>query len=523
MKNKTKNVVTTLAMRFVFACLIAAAGFMLAPHALAFEVGHSRVVSAPGQPLTVVVPIKNLNAGDAASLAVRLASPDQWQAAGLTPPVALGTLSLNVQAGADESSRLINVRSPEVSEQTVIDVLLDVSTSAANRTVQTSIIVPPPPRVRLAAETITVQRGDTLIGIAEQFPVQGADLYQQLWALFSTNPDAFMRENMNLLKAGASLSVPDADAVRAVDPAFAKAQYLAQVRAFRQGSGGGQGDVGIAADASTQTLQNQSDEGQPKTVEAAAQEPDAPISDEVRLTPAEGDSVSAQADALVSGQRQLAEQSDRQAALEQNIDDLKNTIAESVKAQRANTAQAGNAQAGNEQSVTAAITSNDRPLSAAGNSGASASAQDALAPEDSQNTAADSAPGGEQNALKADSPNTNDSNTNASNNTDSNASDSNASADPQVGAAIDTNQNIFTRASHWVADNTTAAIALLLALIALILAWALRASKNKSGQVAAAQDRVERTSASFEEKLKDIDLSLDDKPQEAPGKPDGKV
>ena len=513
MKNNMKNVVMTVAMRPAFACLMAFAGFMLAPNAMAFEVGHSRVVSAPGQPLAVVVPVKGLNASDAASLAVRLANPEQWQAAGLTPPVALETLSLNVQAGADENSRLINVRSSAVSEQTVIDVLLDVSTSASSRTVQTSIIVPPPPTVRLATEAITVQRGDTLIGIAEQFPVKGANIYQQLWALFSTNPDAFMRDNMNLLKAGASLRVPDPDAVRAVDPDFAKAQYLAQVRAFRQGSGGTQGDVGIAADASTQTLQNQSDEGQPKSVEPAAQEPDAPVNDEVRLTPAEGDSNSAQADALVSGQRQLAEQSDRQAALEQNVDDLKNAIAESVKAQRANTAQAGNAQTDTEQAV-AAVTSDNQTLSAATSVA-------------SQSATSENASAGEQGAAKEDSPgvsasSTSDSSTSDANASASNTSASNTSADPQVGAATDTNQNIFTRLSHWVADNTTAAIALLLALIALILAWALRASKNKSAQVAAAQDIVERTPANFDEKLKDIDLSLDDKP-EAPGKPDGKV
>ncbi|HEY7803792.1 MAG TPA: hypothetical protein VIC30_05090, partial [Orrella sp.] len=79
-----KNVVTNVAMRSAFACLMAVAGFMLAPHAMAFEVGHSRVVSAPGQPLAVVVPVKGLNASDGASLAVRLASPEQWQAAGLT-------------------------------------------------------------------------------------------------------------------------------------------------------------------------------------------------------------------------------------------------------------------------------------------------------------------------------------------------------------------------------------------------------------------------------------------------------
>ena len=76
--------------------------------------------------------------------------------------------------------------------------------------------------------------------------------------------------------------------------------------------------------------------------------------------------------------------------------------------------------------------------------------------------------------------------------------------------------------SQWVTDNTTAAIALLLALIALLLAWALRATKAKSSQVEQVQSRAEHIATDFNQKLQEIDLSLDDKPTIADQKPDNK-
>jgi len=334
MNNKISDLTARLVWaRATYLLLVGLSATILSSPVFSVELGHSRVTSAPGQPLVVVVPLRSISQADSESLSVDIAGSAQWQAAGLTPPVPLDTLRLVLEQGTNADGRLVRITSSQSTEQTVVDMLLAISTESASRTLQTSIIVPPPPAVRLASESVTVQRGDTLIGIAEQFPVSGANLYQQLWAFYSANTGAFMKDNMNLLKAGASLRVPDADAVRAVDSAFARAQYLAHVRAFRQGTGGGQGDLGIAADASAQTLQTQSDDGQRKEVEPAEAEPTAPVNDQVRLTAADATSAQAQADAAVSSQRQIAEETDRQQALEQNIDALQDAIAQSTDGQ----------------------------------------------------------------------------------------------------------------------------------------------------------------------------------------------
>ncbi|UOD49416.1 type IV pilus assembly protein FimV [Orrella daihaiensis] len=461
-----------------------------ASSAAAFEVGHSRVVSSPGQPLVLQVPIVNMSEQEASSLVANIAPASAWQATGLKPPVPLNSLSLSIVPGRQVGSRVVEIRSAQVTESTVVDVLLTVSTSASSRTVQASIIVPPPPKVRLAADQITVQRGDTLIGIAEQFPVSGANLYQQLWALYSSNPNAFLRENMNLLKAGAALRIPDADAVRAVDPVFAKAQYLAHVRAFRQSRGTGQGNQGIAAQASAQTLQPT--EQQQGSVEQASTEPAPPANDQVRLTAAEQGAQVAQADAQADTEaaraKALTEELERKQALEQNITALQGAIATNSQNGAQQSAAAGEADA------NAATLASGQPKGDAGGPSASAASNVNESKSEPASQASGSSPSTEQG---------------------SSASSQSSNSEVSVG--------MFTKVGQWVTDNTTAAIALLLALIALILAWALSATKKKSSQPDVDDKRVEHAAADFEQKLKDIDLSLDDKSEPTMSKPDNKA
>jgi pilus assembly protein FimV len=467
MKNKKSNPLESFLMISARSAALITVALMSIAQVHAFELGHSRVTSAPGQPLIVQVPITNITDTEAASLAVSLAPPAVWQAAGLNPPVALDTLTLSVNPGRQSNARLVEVRSSQPTERTVVDVLLLITTSASSTTAQASVIIAPPLKVRPAGDSVTVQRGDTLIGIVNQFPVSGANLYQQLWALYSANPGAFLRENMNLLKAGAALRIPDADAVRAVDPAFAKAQYLEHVRAFKQGRGVGQGNQGIAADGTAQTLQTPPEQQQ-GSVEQAGTEPAAPGSDQVRLTAAGQDPQADQADSAAAQAKAMAEELERKQALEKNIEALQGAIA---------TAAGTDGQSGQE---------------------ATGGAQQ----QPAESSAVTSNPGGQQGG--------------------SSSADSGAGGAQSSDSANAASSNFFSKVSQWVTDNTTAAIALLLALIALLLAWALRATKAKSSHVEQVQSRAEHIATDFNQKLQEIDLSLDDKPNTADQKPDNK-
>lgn len=476
-KTKSRSPVSSLlspVLRVVAAAAVCLTGFS---HAYAYQLGHSRVSSAPGQALVVQVPINNLSDADAASLSVSVAALEVWQSAGLTPPVPLDSLTVTVKPGRQSNGRLVELRSSQPTDSAVVDMLLSVNTSASSAILQSSVIMAPAPKVRLAGEQITVQRGDTLIGIANQFPVQGANLYQQLWALYSANPKAFSQENMNLLKAGAALRIPDPDAVRAVDPAFAKAQYLEHVRAFRQSRGVGQGNQGIAADASAQTLQSPPEQQQGK-VDQASTEPLPPANDQVRLTAATEGQQDAQIDAEAARAKAVAEELERKQALENNIQALQGAIASAAGQPAGQSSEAGSTESTSGSGSGLGSGSAADPAS-------SASGMDSAKP----------AVGGEAGSTQSAST----------------AGQSGVTATGVTSEQSGQTPDLFSRVSQWVVDNTTAAIALVLALIALILAWALRATKSAQSTQSSLDKRGAHVAAEFDQKLKEIDLSLDDK------------
>ena len=196
--------------------------------------GHGSVMSPAGAPLRLEIPLYELTSEDVAVLKVNVAQQQAWVAAGLTSPAPLETLSVSIEPGFSAGSRRLVVRSSQSVNRPVVDVLLDVSLATGRLTVQSSYLV----LVSTAPSgSVVVAPGDTLAGIAQRYAVEGADLYQMLWALFQANPNAFISQNMNLLRAGATLSIPDAQTVLAVDAKQAYAMFLKHTEAFKRGRG----------------------------------------------------------------------------------------------------------------------------------------------------------------------------------------------------------------------------------------------------------------------------------------------
>ncbi|MFX4729020.1 FimV/HubP family polar landmark protein, partial [Acinetobacter baumannii] len=69
-----------------------------------------------------------------------------------------------------------------------------------------------PARAPAADGTYEARRGDTLRRIATENAPSGVSLDQMLVALVRANPDAFDGGNMNRLRAGRILSIPDQSA-----------------------------------------------------------------------------------------------------------------------------------------------------------------------------------------------------------------------------------------------------------------------------------------------------------------------
>ena len=75
---------------------------------------------------------------------------------------------------------------------------------------------------------IVIERGDTLWSIASALQGSGYSMSQKMLAIQRANPDAFGDDNINNLKIGAVLRMPDADEMGAVDQQQAYAQVLEQ-------------------------------------------------------------------------------------------------------------------------------------------------------------------------------------------------------------------------------------------------------------------------------------------------------
>ncbi|MGV6816456.1 MAG: FimV/HubP family polar landmark protein [Thiotrichales bacterium] len=80
-------------------------------------------------------------------------------------------------------------------------------------------------------DSYPVQKGDTLFSIAKQIKPGSANIHQMMVALLQDNPKAFIKGDMNRLKAGYILRVPDEETIAAISRRDAKAQVLAATQA----------------------------------------------------------------------------------------------------------------------------------------------------------------------------------------------------------------------------------------------------------------------------------------------------
>ncbi len=223
-----------------------AIGSSMCSSALAMRVGHSRVVSAPGAPLQAVVGLQELTPDEVSSLKVSVADEAAWQRAGLKPPVPLASMVVRIEDGIDATRKNLRVRGTQPPASGAVDLLLDITSSSGQRQVQVSVLVPlrgtgadvTPASVGGTARaggstaTVNVKQGDNLFAIAQRNAVPNASVYQMLVALWRANPDAFIQNNMNLVRAGQKLKIPDAATVRAIDPAEARRIFNEHAEAF---------------------------------------------------------------------------------------------------------------------------------------------------------------------------------------------------------------------------------------------------------------------------------------------------
>ena len=363
----------------VITCLAAAIAVVpLTSHAAGL--GRITVLSALGQPLKAELEV-TATRDEAPSLVARVAAADAFRQAGIEYSPVLTSLRFSRDIKERGGRRYLEITTDRPLNEPFIDMLVELSWASGRLVREYTFLLDPPdlaPRVAAApiaapevrkepamavpaekapaslpaqarpvpdsrppaarqpteksavAASRTVARGETLGKIAAETRVEGVSLDQMLVSLFRSNKDAFDGDNMNRLRAGKILSIPDAATASKVSPGEARKEIVAQAadfNAYRKR---------LATGAAAEPAREQ---GAKQTVSgkiAPRVEDKAPLATgkdklEVSRTEAAKDAkgqplqgrIAALEEDLVARDRALKEASNRIADLERNLSDLK--------------------------------------------------------------------------------------------------------------------------------------------------------------------------------------------------------
>lgn len=220
---------------------------LLAPcFAHAAGLGTLNVRSALGQPLLAEIDLLSVSKDEMGTLDVRLATPEAYRSADLQYGAVLSSVRLSIEKRPN-GAPYIRVTSLRPVSEPYVNLVVELNSSSGKFTREfTALIDPPgytPPHTAAVAppaaearpvppraeprpvatpapsggkEYGPVKRGETLGKIATAVKPEGVSLEQMLVGLFRGNPDAFINNNMNLVRAGATLQVPDATQLSAI-------------------------------------------------------------------------------------------------------------------------------------------------------------------------------------------------------------------------------------------------------------------------------------------------------------------
>lgn len=331
---------------------------------LAAALGEISVQSAIGQRLSAEIEIVGLSKNDADTIALRLAPPEAYKEAGLDYSAVLRSMRFNIEKKAERY--VVRLSSEEVVNDPFITILFEIDTDGNRNIRQYALLLDPPavdqqvavtepqtavvPELNAAvvpansdaketaptaevAATHTVNKGETLHGIASQLKPADTKLEQVLIALQRLNPNAIDGDNINRIKAGAVLTLPDAETIKAIDAADARKLVNAQTADFRryreqlaQQARKPEANPEARADSAT----NRQSQGR---VGVQVTEPSGNATqDKLRLSKAgaQGNSQSAANDAAnmdkIAADKALAEANDRVVALEKNVRDMSSLL-----------------------------------------------------------------------------------------------------------------------------------------------------------------------------------------------------
>lgn len=274
-------------MKTKLATAIAFIGLMQSSAIMALGLGDIQVSSAVNERLDAQIPLVNTSGLDASQILVTLASKSEFARAGVDRDYFLTNLEFSVLRSST-GVPVLHVATPDVVLEPYLNflvevrwpqgrllreytVLLDLPNFSAAPARAVTAATPPDRRAdgsasarstnnsiasRQRAKTspsgptatsnntptagpgqLTVRANDTLWEIALDIKPAGSSVHQTMLALQQLNPNAFINNNINLLKKGAVLRVPDGSDVASVDARAARQSVKQQQNTWQAGQG----------------------------------------------------------------------------------------------------------------------------------------------------------------------------------------------------------------------------------------------------------------------------------------------
>jgi pilus assembly protein FimV len=336
--------------------------------AQAVVLGRMVVQSTQGQPLQAEIDVPEITPEEASSLQVRMASDEAFRAAGLAFNPTLSQSQISLQRRSDGGAFLRLTTSQAVSTP-FVDVIVEAQW-ASGRLVRayTLLLSPPiqateaapapvPASAVLAAPTtepnkaqvryLEVKPGDTASQLAAIHRPRTVSLDQMLLAMLRSNPQAFVSNNVNRMKAGTVLDMPNEAEAQAIDPTEARQAIAAQsadFNAFRRRL------ADQVPTASTVPNERQST----GEVQAEVQEQASTAAAPDRLTLSKGSVAAGTEEETIAQQQQAREMTERANELARNLEDLAKIQAATPPTDTGNTT-AGNETDASPAAATAAL------------------------------------------------------------------------------------------------------------------------------------------------------------------------
>ncbi|MBE0613710.1 MAG: FimV family protein [Burkholderiales bacterium] len=258
---------------------LALALLLLPSLAVAAGLGKLTVFSGLGQPLKAEIELLTLQKGEADTLSVRLPPAEAFRKANIDYGGALLSIKFNIEQRG-EGNYVIVLSSSQAMNEPFLDLLVEVDWSTGRLVREYTFLLDPPeykgpqaapvvaapatgsPAVKSvempkqpapAAPASVVQRplaapasapkenkryevkpGDTLTKIANANRSESVSLQQMLIALYRSNTDAFDGANINRMRSGKILNIPDMETAASIDQSEAMRTVLAQGTEFNE-------------------------------------------------------------------------------------------------------------------------------------------------------------------------------------------------------------------------------------------------------------------------------------------------